>query len=192
MYSNKTAIIGFDDYGTLISPRANARLVPRGRLPPILCAFCNSDLVDQPINYHSGASACIDDYFRWCACRTAEENLTKIHTEDIPRIEQWVWKPGSRFSPEKTKLIHATRSKGEHSKGKIIKNGQAIQPSTAAKLPGVFDVAEDFIVELLLSKSLAENIGLGMGGNPCVEMCNIHIFVLCPLEPSKIRKTKAI
>jgi hypothetical protein len=46
----------------------------------------NFDLVDQPVTFHGGASAFIDDY-RSRVGRSAEENLVKIQSEDVPRIE---------------------------------------------------------------------------------------------------------
>jgi hypothetical protein len=44
--------------------------------------------VDQPVDTRGGASAYIDDYFRWRAGPSAEANLKKIQDEDIPRIEE--------------------------------------------------------------------------------------------------------
>lgn len=63
--SDRHASIGFDDFRTEISPLANAGLPQGSPLSPILFAFFNSDLVDQRVTYHGGASAFIDDYFRW-------------------------------------------------------------------------------------------------------------------------------
>jgi ribonuclease HI len=103
----------------------------------ILFGFFNSDLVDQRVNFHGGASAYIDDYFRWRASRSAEENIRKIQEEDIPRIEAWAQRTGSSFSVEKTQLIHITRKKSEHDKGFVIMQGTTIRPSVTAKLLGV-------------------------------------------------------
>ncbi|OQD66262.1 hypothetical protein PENANT_c359G11244, partial [Penicillium antarcticum] len=66
----------------------NAGLAQGSPLSPILFAFFNADLVDQPVDSHGGASAFIDDYFRWRVGRSAEENLVKIQSEDITRIEE--------------------------------------------------------------------------------------------------------
>ncbi|OQE20616.1 hypothetical protein PENFLA_c016G06454 [Penicillium flavigenum] len=44
------------------SPRKSRISSP---LSPILFAFFNSDLIDQEVTIHGGASAFIDDYFRW-------------------------------------------------------------------------------------------------------------------------------
>lgn len=68
---------------------------------------------------------------------SAEANLAKIQTEDIPRIEEWARQTGSCFASEKTELIYLTRKKREHLEGQIIVNGTVVRPSTAAKLLGV-------------------------------------------------------
>ena len=135
--SDRYANIGFDDFETEMAPLENAGLAQGSPLSPILFAFFNSDLVDQPVDFYGGASAYIDDYFRWRVGRTAEENLGKIQSEDIPRIEAWGRKTGSCFAAEKTELIHLTRKKSEQDKGQIVMNGKPIQPSTTAKLLGV-------------------------------------------------------
>ena len=85
--SNRHASIGFDDFRTEVMPLLNAGLAQGSPLSPILFDFFNSDLVDEPVTFHGGASAFIDDYFRWRVGRSAEENLAKIQSEDIPRIE---------------------------------------------------------------------------------------------------------
>jgi hypothetical protein len=96
-------------------------------LSPILFAFFNSNLVDQPVDSRGGASAYIDDYFRWRVGRSAQENIKKIQEENIPRIEAWARCTGSRFAAEKTELIHLTRNKREPSQGNIIMDGEIIQ-----------------------------------------------------------------
>jgi len=70
--SNRHASIGFDNYCTEITPIANAGLAQGSPLSPILFAFFNSDLIDQPVTPHGGASAFIDDYFRWRVGPSAE------------------------------------------------------------------------------------------------------------------------
>ena len=135
--SDRYASIGFDDFRTELAPLANAGLAQGSPLSPILFTFFNSDLVDQPVTFHGGASAFIDDYFRWRVGRSAEENLAKIQSEDIPRIETWARRTGSCFAAEKTELIHLTRKRGEHLQGHIIVNGTTVKPSPMAKLLGV-------------------------------------------------------
>jgi hypothetical protein len=61
---DRHANIGFDDFRTETRPLANAGLAQGSPLSPILFAFFNADLVDQPVDPHGGASAFIDDYFR--------------------------------------------------------------------------------------------------------------------------------
>ncbi|KAI3049910.1 hypothetical protein CBS147353_11666 [Aspergillus niger] len=109
----------------------------KARHSPILFAFFNADLVDQPVDSYGGASAFIDDYFRWRVGRSAEENLAKIQSEDVPRIEEWARRTGSCFAGEKAELIHLTRKKGEHSGGKITFDGADVTPAPTAKLLGV-------------------------------------------------------
>ncbi|CAG8891920.1 unnamed protein product [Penicillium nalgiovense] len=122
--SDRHANIGFDDFRTETAPLVNAGLAQGSPLSPILFAFFNADLVDQPLDSQGGASAFIDDYFRW-------------RSEDVPRIEEWARRTGSCFAAEKTELIHLTRKKGEHREGRIIFDGTDVKPSPTAKLLGV-------------------------------------------------------
>jgi hypothetical protein len=94
-------------------------------------------MVDQPVDYHGGSSAFIDDYFRWRAGPSAEDNSKKIREEDIPRIEAWARSTGSSFAAEKTELLHLTRTKKEQGVGQITINGRTIKPADTAKLLGV-------------------------------------------------------
>lgn len=116
----RSASITFDDFETAMEPLENAGLAQGSPLSPVLFAFFNSDLVNQLVNYFGGASAFIDDYFRWRVGRSAEDNIKKIQEEDIPRIEVWARPTGSCFALEKTKLIYITRRKREHGVGQII------------------------------------------------------------------------
>jgi ribonuclease HI len=134
---DRHASIGFDDYRTVNAPLANAGLAQGSPLSPILFAFFNAELVNQPVNRDGGASAFIDDYFRWRVGQSAEENLAKLQSEDIPRIEAWARRTGSCFAAEKTELIHLTRKKGDHRQGQIVVNGTTVAPSPTAKLLGV-------------------------------------------------------
>ena len=135
--SDRHANIGFDDFRTEMELLLHAGLAQGSPLSPILFAFFNADLVDQPVNSHGGASAFIDDYFRWRVGGSAEENLAKIQSEDVPRIEEWARQTGSCFAAGKTELIHLTRKRGEHREGRITFNGVDVKPSPTAKLLGV-------------------------------------------------------
>jgi ribonuclease HI len=135
--SDRHASIGFDDFRTEVTPLANAGLAQGSPLSPILFAFFNSDLVDQPVTFRGGASAFIDDYFRWRVGRSAEENIAKIQSEDIPRIEAWARRTGSCFAAEKTELIHLTRKRGEQLQGQVVMGGMVVETSPKAKLLGV-------------------------------------------------------
>lgn len=133
----RQASIMFDDFESTREPLENAGLAQGSPLSPILFAFFYADLVDQPVDYQGGASAYIDDYFRWRIGKSAEENIKKIQEEDIPRIEEWARRTGSRFAAEKTELIHITRRKSEHGKGRLVMDNTAIEPSSATNLLGV-------------------------------------------------------
>ncbi|GMG17056.1 unnamed protein product [Aspergillus oryzae] len=133
----RSASISFDDFESARSLLENAGLAQGSPLSPILFIFFNSNLVNQRVDYHGGASAFIDDYFRWRAGKSAEENIRKLQEEDIPRIEQWAKLTGSCFAAEKTELIHFTRKKREQTKGRLVIQGATIEPSATAKLLGV-------------------------------------------------------
>src|SRR5260370_11897834 len=74
----RSASIRFDDFETAVAPLENAGLAQGSPLSPILFAFYNSDLVDQAVDINGGASAYIDDYFRWRVGRSAEDNIKEI------------------------------------------------------------------------------------------------------------------
>jgi ribonuclease HI len=162
--SGRQANIKFDDFSSEVAPLHDAGLAQGSPLSPILFAFFNCDLVDQPVDFHGGASAFIDDYFRWRIGRSAEENLAKIQSEDIPRIETWARKTGSSFAAEKTELIHITRKRSEQCQGQITMNDTAITPSTTAKLLGVvFDheLRWKEHVQQVVKRATKVNIALG-------------------------------
>jgi ribonuclease HI len=143
----------------------NADLVQGSPLSPFLFAFFNSDLVDQPVNFHGGASAFIDDYFRWRVGRSAEENLAKIQSEDIPRIEAWARRTGSCFAAEKTELIHLTRKRSEQLQGQVAINGKTAEPSPTAKLLGViFDQELRWKEHVQQAIKRATKVSIALGG----------------------------
>lgn len=163
--SERYASIGFDGYRTETAPLANAGLAQGSPLSPILFAFFNADLVDQPVTYHGGASAFIDDYFRWRIGRSAEENLAKIQSEDIPRIEAWARRTGSSFAAEKTELIHLTRKRGEQLQGQVVINEKTIKPSPTAKLLGViFDQGLRWRDHVQQAIKRATKVAIALGG----------------------------
>jgi hypothetical protein len=84
----RTASVRTDDFRTEEKPLKHADLTQRFPLLPILFAFLNADLVDQPVDTKGGASAYIDDYFCWRAKPSAETNLKKIQSGDISRIKE--------------------------------------------------------------------------------------------------------
>ncbi|EDN08851.1 predicted protein [Histoplasma mississippiense (nom. inval.)] len=135
---NRSANIKFDDFSTEVASLPNAGLAQGSPLSPILFTIFNSDLVDQPVDHNGGASAFIDDYFRWRTGPNAESNLQKIQQIDVPRIEEWARRTGSRFSAEKMELIHFTGRKRDQTTGSIMMNGHTISPSPEVKLLGVY------------------------------------------------------
>lgn len=163
--NDRHASIGFDDFHTEVTPLPNAGLAQGSPLSPILFDFFNSDLVDQPVTFHGGASAFIDDYFRWRVGHSAEENLAKIQSEDIPRIEAWAQRTGSRFTEEKTELIHLTRKRSEQLQGQVIMSGKTVEPSPTAKLLGViFDQELRWKEHIQQAIKRATKVGIALGG----------------------------
>ncbi|THC87494.1 hypothetical protein EYZ11_013059 [Aspergillus tanneri] len=175
---SREASITSDDFETAILPLENAGLAHGSPLSPILFGFFNSDLVDQPVDFNGGASAFIDDCFRWRAGPSAEANLKKIQNEDIPRIEAWARQTGSSFATEKTELIHLTRNKKEHSVGQIIMNGKFIKPANTAKLLGaIFDKEMRWKDHVQQAVNRATKVNIALGG-------------LRHLRPEQIRQNK--
>ncbi|KAI2756346.1 hypothetical protein DTO006G1_7986 [Penicillium roqueforti] len=163
--SERHASIGFDDFRTEVAPLSNAGLAQGSPLSPILFAFFNSDLVDQEVTFHGGASAFIDDYFRWRVGRSAEDNIAKIQSEDIPRIEAWARQTGSLFAAEKTELIHLTRKKSQQLQGHLIMTGKTIKPTTTAKLLGViFDQEMRWKEHVQQAIKRATQVNVALGG----------------------------
>jgi len=161
----RSASIKFDDFETTAAPLHKAGLPQGSPLSPILFAFFNSDLVDQPVDFYGGASAYIDDYFRWRVGRSAEDNIKRIQEEDIPRIEAWAKRTGCCFAVKKTELIHLTRKKSEHNKGQIVMQGRTIRPSATAKLLGViFDRELRWKEHVQQAVKRATKVNIAMGG----------------------------
>jgi hypothetical protein len=138
--SGRQASIGFEDYQTEVVPLDNVGLAEGSPLLPIPFAFLNCDMVDQPVDFHNGAAAFIDDYFRWRVGWSAKENLAKVQSEDIPRIEALARRTRSCFAAEKTELIHITCKRKGQSQGQLIMKGNTIKAFTTTSLRGlIFD-----------------------------------------------------
>jgi hypothetical protein len=116
----QSASISFDDFESTWSLPENPGLAPDSPLLPILFFFFSSHLVNRRVYYHGDVSVFIDDYFRWRAGKSAEENLKKLEEEDIARIEQSAKRKGSCFAAEKTELIHLLRKKSEQTKWRLV------------------------------------------------------------------------
>ena len=161
----RTASVQFDGFETEVEPLPFAGLAQGSPLSPILFAFYNADLVDQVVDTQGGASAYIDDYFRWRVGKSAEENLDKIQNEDIPRITAWAERTGACFVPEKTELIHLTRRRKDRGKGSITIGGQTVKASETAKLLGViFDTEMRWKEHVQHATKKATVTALGMSG----------------------------
>jgi hypothetical protein len=79
----RTASIQFDGFESNVASLEKAGLAQGSPLSPILFAFFNADLVDQLLDTQGGASAYIDDYFRWrvgpSGRRQSQEDLRRRH-----------------------------------------------------------------------------------------------------------------
>ena len=134
---NRTALISFNNY-TKPAAALNHPGLPQGSpLSPILFAFYNADLVDQPVDFTGGSSAYIDDYCRWRTSLSASKNLAALQREDIPRMQRWAEQTGSSFEADKTELIHFTRSPDQNCSGAIVMGNHVIEPKQEVKLLGV-------------------------------------------------------
>ncbi|EED11824.1 reverse transcriptase, putative [Talaromyces stipitatus ATCC 10500] len=138
---NRYAGISFDDFQTEISPLEHAGLAQGSPLSSILFRFFNSDLVDQPVDHHGGASAFIDDYFRW---RAGQKRIS----------------PASRHGPDE-RDPHLT----QHGVGQIIINGTVIKPSDTVKLLGViFDKEMRWKEHVQQAVKRATQVNIALGG----------------------------
>ncbi|KAI3040862.1 hypothetical protein CBS147352_9731 [Aspergillus niger] len=162
---DRQASVTFDDSESENLPLEHAGLAQGSPLSPILFGFYNSDLVDQVVDQNGGASAFIDDYFRWRSYPTVEENIKKIQEEDVPRIEEWAQRTGASFAAEKTELIHLTRRKATHGKGQIVIDGQATKPADTAKLLGViFDKEMRWMEHVQEAVKRATKVNIALSG----------------------------
>ena len=135
--TDRWACVKFDGY-TSAATRIRFPGLPQGSpSSPVLFTFFNSALVDQPVNSGGGASAFIDDYFRWRVGNSVDENLKGLQEFDIPRIQHWAKATGSTFEASKTELIHFTRKRNQQRPIPIQMNDMEIHPTENVKLLGV-------------------------------------------------------
>ena len=113
--------------------------LPQGSpLSPILFLFFNTNLVQTPINRNQGAIAFVDDYNAWVVGPTAGENVQRLQAEVIPRVEAWEIGSGAAFAPDKTALIHFTRTKRRvQDATALLVKGVQIEASSQVKILGV-------------------------------------------------------
>ena len=113
--------------------------LPQGSpLSPILFLFFNADLVQTPINKTQRAIAFVDDYNAWVVGPSARANVERLQAKVIPHAEAWETSSGAEFAPEKTALIHfsRTRRRVEHA-GPLLMRGVAVEASSHVKILGV-------------------------------------------------------
>jgi len=135
--TDRWACVKFDGY-TSAATRIRFPGLPQGSpSSPVLFTFFNSALVDQPVNSGGGASAFIDDYFRWRVGNSVDENLKGLQEFDIPRIQHWAKATESTFEASKTELIHFTRKRNQQRPIPIQMNDMEIHPTENVKLLGV-------------------------------------------------------
>jgi Reverse transcriptase (RNA-dependent DNA polymerase) len=85
--------------------------LPQGSpLSPILFLFFNADLVQTSITKARGAIAFVDDFNAWVTGPSAQADIERLQGEVIPKVEAWETSSGATFAPEKTALIHFTRT----------------------------------------------------------------------------------
>jgi hypothetical protein len=85
--------------------------------------------------------------------------------EDIPRIEAWAQRTGSRFTEKKTELIHLTRKRSEQLQGHVIINGRTVESSPTAKLLGViFDQELRWKEHIQQAIKRATKVSIALGG----------------------------
>lgn len=102
-----------------------------------LFAFFNAELVNRPVEFSGGESAYIDDYFRWRAGPSAQQNTAKLQQEDAPRIQQWARKSRTCFETKKMELIHLKRDTQQKCLTTVTMDGAEVKPADTAKLLGV-------------------------------------------------------
>ena len=113
--------------------------LPQGSpLSPILFLFFNADLVQTPIKRNRGAIAFVDDYNAWVVGPSAQANVERLQVEVIPRVEAWEISSGATFAPEKTALIHFTRTERRvQNAGPLQVKGVPVEASLQVKVLGV-------------------------------------------------------
>ena len=134
---DRWASIKFDGYCSKKNPLSFPGLPQGSPCSPILYTIYNHKLVDQPVDDKGGASAFIDDYFRWRCGPSAADNVQRLQEEDLPRIKQWADETGSTFEVGKTELIHFTRTRSKQTNTSIEMDGENIDPTDNVKLLGV-------------------------------------------------------
>jgi hypothetical protein len=97
----RRANIRFDGFSSAIEAVPTAGLAQGSPLSPILFDFFNSNLVNQPVNNLGGASAFIDDYFRWRVGKTAIDNLRKYKRRTFPASRSGQGKMAPSLRPRK-------------------------------------------------------------------------------------------
>jgi hypothetical protein len=134
--SQRTATILVNGHTSQQQSLPQAGLPQGSPLSPILFLFFNADLVQHKLSLKGGSMAFVDDYNAWVTGPSAEANRDGIQAI-IDRAVQWEKRSGATFEGDKTVIIHFTRRSDQASISPFTIKGEAIVPSSAAKILGV-------------------------------------------------------
>ena len=139
LVSNRRASVMVNGKDSEITNLQHAGLPQGSPLSPILFLFFNADLVRGHINRNRGSIAFVDDYSAWFTGDSIQENVEKLQTRIIPRLENWSHISGAIFQPAKTVLTHFSRRRKvlTQEDPPLLVHGVAVESSKEIKILGV-------------------------------------------------------